>query len=143
MYENITLTLRYSLILLGYFLSALFFRIICDIDEMKTPIIKISENSIFSFIGLHHHKHPDNHNYRADNHIPFYLLAKEYNTPHYSPNNSNRFVRIRSGKRKVLYYLLPNYRVNPEIQNYQSIEKYKPKRQKIIFPRQFGAYPAH
>ena len=42
----------------------------------KTPETKIKANRVFSSIGLHHHNHAGDNNYRADNHVPLDLLLK-------------------------------------------------------------------
>ena len=80
-YDEITGTFKYSLILFGYFFCALFFRTICETDEIKVPNTKINANRNFSFIRFHHQNYTNNDNQSANNHIPLNCLLKEQNSP--------------------------------------------------------------
>ena len=123
----ITYGFRYSLILLSYFLPALFFKIICAMAEMNTPPKYTRVKTILLLIGSHHYNHADNDNDRTQYHIPFNCFLKYQNAPKYSPNNADRFVAKSSCQGHMLNYLLPSNSINAENGNHPAVAQTKPQ----------------
>ena len=134
-YAPITMGLRYYLITESYFLSADFLSTICDMLLMNTPAIRIREwisIALFMLLLPCKQQYPGEDYQGTDDVIPFKVLMEDQDSPEHSPEYTYCPVGICKSKRKSLYDLLPQNRINTQDKEIKAKEQYVAKAQELM-----------